>query len=918
MRHQYIEFMRANHQTRPPEATTQFKLRPSCLFVMAALGGWTVDAAAADASAAPADHFEVAQVHFNDTLMMKPRGQRLDLDRFAKGNPVSPGDYTVDLYLNGQWNGRTAVRFAADNGTVNAKPCFDRALVARLGLDDHALTDAGRAELARVQAGECTDVEKLVADAKYEFDMGELRLNVSIPQAALQRNPRGYVSPELWDGGVPSATIKYNTNVFRSSSSGYESTQGYLGLNAGVNIANWHFRHNGTYTAQSQGDSRYQSLNTYVQRDLPKWRSQLKIGETYTDGSLFDSVGVRGATLETDDRMLPDSMRGYAPVVRGIASSNAHVSVSQNGSVLYETNVAPGPFQIDDLYPTGYGGNLLVTVTEADGSKHSFTVPYAAVAQSLRPGIARYAFAVGQLRESGLNRHPNFAQATYQRGITNLLTGYVGAIAAENYLAAQVGAAFNTPIGALAVDVTQASARIPGVSATSGQSVRVSYSKSMESTGTNIAVAAYRYSSRGYWTMRDAMSARERAAAGTDPNDAYRQRNQVQLTLNQTLGEGRGSLFAVGSTASYWNRQGTTTQFQLGYNNSLRVGGLNLSYNLSLSRQRDGYTGSLNNRVYANITLPLGRRSYAQTLSASVAHDNRGGATGQMSLTGTAGKSNALSYGVNANTGGGSTSGGGNVQYRSPLATFSGSASGGSGYSSVSAGVSGALVGHAGGITLANDLGDTVALIEAKDAVGARITNGSDVRIDRHGYAVLPYLTPYQMNTIDLDPKGIPLDVEMLSTSQQVAPRANSVVKVKFATTTGRAALFTVRQPNGAPVPFGATISDAQGNSKSVVGQGGTVFMRGAEDSGTLIAKWGNRSTESCTFSYQLPVHIGKTEVYSRLESICNYGPRTNAKQTGSVANSAPAIEKDPVVTTSTGNRLTMSPDRNIDATEND
>lgn len=830
--------------------------------------------------------------------MMKPRGQRLDLERFSKGNPVTPGDYAVDLYVNEQWSGHLTVRFSADNGSANAKPCFDRALVARLGLDDRALTDAGRAELAHVQAGACTDVEKLVANAKYDFDMGDLRLDVSIPQAALLRNPRGYVSPELWDGGVTSATVKYNANVFRSSSSGYESTQGYLGLNAGFNVANWHFRHNGTYTAQSQGNSRYQSLNTYVQRDLPAWRSQLKIGETYTDGTLFDSIGLRGATLETDDRMLPDSMRGYAPVVRGIASSNAHVEVSQNGSVLYETNVAPGPFQIDDLYPTGYGGNLIVTVTEADGRKHSFTVPYASVVQSLRPGITRRAFAVGQLREAGLNRHPNFAQATYQRGINNLLTGYVGAIVADNYLAGLVGAAFNTSAGALAVDITHARARIQGVSATSGQSVRVSYSKSLESTGTNIAVAAYRYSSRGYWTMRDAMSARERAVAGADPNDSYRQRNQVQLTLNQTLGTDRGSLFAVGSTASYWNRQGTTTQFQLGYNNGVRIGGLNLSYNLSVSRQRDGYTGRLSNQVYANITLPLGRQTHAPTLTASVTRDNHSGTLGQMSLSGTAGKSSSLSYSINAASGGGSTSGGGNAQYRGPLATLSGSASGGSGYSSVSAGISGALVGHAGGVTLANDLGDTVAIVEAKGAVGARITNGTDVRIDRRGYAVVPYLTPYQLNSIELDPKGIPLDVEMQSTSQEVAPRANSVVKVRFATASGRAAFITAREPNGTPLPFGAMVSDALGHTLGTVGQGGKLFVRGLQEAGTLTAKWGNRSTETCSLSYRMPVRAAKREIYTRIDSVCDYGVRTISRPSDSAPHATQTAKRSEAAST--------------------
>ncbi len=863
--------MRANHFIFIPEAPARFALKPGYLFVMAALGSWAAGACADETPAASAEGFQVAQVQFNDTLMMKPRGQRLDLDRFAKGNPVPAGDYLVDLYVNETWTGRSTVRFNAAAGAVNATPCFDRALVSRLGLNDEALTDSARTELVRVQAGECTDIDKLVADATVVFDMSDLRLNVSIPQASLLRNPRGYVSPELWDSGVPSATLKYNANVFRNTSSGYESTQGYLGLNAGVNIGTWHLRHNGTYSAQTRGDSRYQSLNTYVQHDLPAWRSQLKIGETYTDGTLFDSVGMRGATLETDDRMLPDSMRGYAPMIRGVATSNAHVSVSQNGAVLYETNVAPGPFEIDDLYATGYGGNLLVTVTEADGRKHSFTVPYAAVVQSLRPGISRFGIALGQLREPQLNRHPNFAQATYQRGISNLMTGYVGAIVAENYLAGLVGAAFNTPLGALAVDVTHASARIPGVSATSGQSVRVSYSKSVDATGTNIAVAAYRYSSRGYWGMRDAMYAREMSAAGMDPNNVYRQRNQVQLTLNQSLGEKRGSLFAVGSSVNYWNRQGTTTQFQLGYNNSLRLLGVNLSYNLSVSRQRDGYSGRLNNQVYANLTVPLGRRSYAPTLSTSIAHDSQGGTTEQMALTGTVGKSAALSYGVNVNSSSGATSGGGNVQYRSPWATFSGSASGGSGYSSVSAGVSGALVGHAGGVTLANELGDTVAIVEAKDAVGASITNGTDVRIDRRGFAVIPYLTPYQMNTIELDPKGIPIDVEMQSTSQQVAPRANSVVKVKFGTTTGRAVLLTIRQPDGTPVPFGSTVADADGNAIGWSGQGGTLFTRDLKDSGVLTAKWGNRTADACTFSYSLPIERSKHAAYERIESKCDY-----------------------------------------------
>lgn len=38
--------------------------------------------------------------------------------------------------------------------------------------------------------------------------------------------------------------------------------------------------------------------------------------------------------------MLPDSQRGFAPTIRGVAHSNARVSVRQHGYTIYETYVA--------------------------------------------------------------------------------------------------------------------------------------------------------------------------------------------------------------------------------------------------------------------------------------------------------------------------------------------------------------------------------------------------------------------------------------------------------------------------------------------------------------------------------------------------------------------------------------------------
>lgn len=830
--------------------------------VLGALAAWS----AVPAFAASA---QLADVQFNSDFLMKPKGRSVDVSRFERGNPVQPGEYTVDLYVNGNWVGHDALRFVVREGAANAEPCLDKTLIERLGLDYTTLSDKGRGELAKAQAGECASLADLLDGASQTFDLSDLRLDLSIAQASLLRNPQGYVSPEFWDEGVNSATLGYNLNSFHVSGAGASGTQTYLGLNGGVNIGSWHFRQNSALTWQSNGPRTYQNIATYLQHDLPSLRSQLTLGDAFTDGAVFDSIGIRGVELASDDRMLPDSLRGYAPLIRGVAMTNARVSVTQNGNRLYETTVAPGAFEINDLYATGYGGNLLVTVTEADGSQHSFSVPYASVAQLLRPGITRFNVAAGQLRDAQVSERDNLVQATVQRGFNNVITGYAGTIVAQGYLAGLLGAAVNTPLGAVALDVTEARASIRGVTNTTGQSVRISYSKLLPATDTNFTVAAYRYSSSGFWALRDAMLARSVVAAGQDPSAVDRQRNQVQLTMNQSFGNGWGNAYVVGSTLDYWNRGGTTTQFQIGYNNVLRALDTSFSYNVSLSRQRDALSGQMNNQFFASVSIPLGTGQHAPTLSTSFTHNSASGSSAQAMLNGAAGVDNEFTYGVTANHAPGSSAGGVNGQYRSPYATLAASASGGSGFSQMSAGVSGAIVAHPGGVTFANDLGDTIGVVDAQDAKGARITNSSGVRVDRFGYAVIPYLTPYSLNTVEIDPKGIPLDVEFKSTSQQVAPRANSVVMIHFGTVSGRAAVIGARLPNGAPLPFGASVYDAKGASVGAIGQNSRIFVRGVADEGALTVKWGDAADEQCAFGYQLPPKGEDRGAYAHIDAVC-------------------------------------------------
>lgn len=84
------------------------------------------------------------------------------------------------------------------------------------------------------------------------------------------------------------------------------------------------------------------------------------------------------------------------------------------------------------------------------------------------------------------------------------------------------GVAFGTPIGAMAVDVTHAQTDLASGSA-KGQSMRLSYSKNVLSTGSNFSVAAYRFSTRDYLDFSNAVQLLDaEKMAGTQASSGVR------------------------------------------------------------------------------------------------------------------------------------------------------------------------------------------------------------------------------------------------------------------------------------------------------------------------------------------------------------------------------------------------------------
>ncbi|KVH63169.1 usher protein [Burkholderia sp. MSMB1072] len=817
--------------------------------------------------------------HFDDSMLMHGAGSEpIDTTPFARPNAVVPGMHRVDLIVNGQWRGVEDIMFRHDvRGDV--LPCYDRALLQRAGIDlDRSARgqDGSQPPNPMPDGPICDALSRYVPGGALSFDAAEQRLYLTAPQLYMRLASQStYVDPSHWTNGVPAAWLNYNASAFTTRSSGYEYSQFYTGLSMAASAGPIRIRHNGNLTWSQRSGARYQRGYVYAQTDLSDWHAQLLAGESSTSGSMFDAVSFRGVQIASDDRMLPDEQRYYAPVVRGVAQSNAKVSIYQRGYLVHETTVAPGPFAIDNLQAMSYGGDLNVTVTEANGETRSFVVPFATTVQLLRPGSTRFSVMAGQAIELGDDIGKQYVgQFTVQRGVSNAVTAYGGAAFASRYQSALMGVALNTSIGGFGADITIARTQPRGSERLTGSSIRVSYSKNLPNSGTNFSLLAYRYSTKGYLGLRDAMLLNGRGDQGAGAATFARLRDRVDLNVSQQIGRA-GSVYANGSALSYWAGGGRTVSFTLGYSTQWRDATVTASVQRvrNLSGREPSFGGGAGSTLASvNVSIPLGRNSRrAPIFSSLVTHDSSAGTSATASLAGRFGERGDGSYSLASSYDGNNraSSGSFGIGYQRPAVSVSANLGIGRDYQQASANATGGLVLHPGGLTPAPTLSETIGVVHAPYARGAQVANTS-ARVDRFGYAIVPSLIPYQLNKIDIDPKDIPENVELKTVSRSVAPRSGSIVMLSYDTLKARALLIDAQTDDGRPLAFAARAFDARtGAALGVVGQGSRLFVRSAAEDGRIRVEWGTRADQQCVIDYAIPAAQRAGTGYVMLTGTC-------------------------------------------------
>ncbi|MFD4841184.1 fimbria/pilus outer membrane usher protein [Achromobacter sp. NPDC058515] len=764
---------------------------------------------------------------------------KVDLSVFAYSNRTLPGRKSVMINLNRQTVGMREIEFTAVEGMDDAQPCLPISLLKEMGVKVDAFP-----ALQKLDAAACEGVLKALPSAETRYDQDKNVLDVSIAQAALDRRARGTVAPELWDHGATALWSSYRLthNAARTpgGQGGGRNNSTFANFRNGLNLGAWRLRANGSYY-DSAKQSNWDWSDLYAERDVAAWRGWLRLGDSSTPGSIFKATRLRGALLQSDDGMLPDSQRGYAPVVRGIAPSNAKVTVRQNGHAIYTTFVPAGPFVIDDLYSTPGGGDLEVIIEELGGRTTRSFQPFSALPTMLREGTWNYSLAAGEHRQLYLDERPLVAQLTLAHGLPLGVTAYGGWTSAQGaYHAGAAGLAFNLrEMGAVSVDLT--SSRSQGAAGVKqvGTAARAQYAKSFTGTGTDLTLAGYRYNSDGYRSLDDAMRERSRR----DVYTGYERQHEYQFWLSQRLSR-MGSLSFNYYGIAYRNAPRNASFLQVSFSSALGPVGYALNYGVN----RSPWQGR-ESTIMLTLSIPLGGRHNA---SYSMSRAQGQGASHDVNVSGSLADDYSLTYAVQAGVTDGSQGNGSRgyatMGYASPVGLANLSHAYNAGASNTNIDFAGALVVDGKGVLFGQSIGETAVIVEAPGAAGAVVDAYPGVRTNGSGRALVPYATPYRENRISLSPDYDDPNATITGNVATVVPTRGAIVVAKFETELGRTTLVVLKNVSGDELPFGAAIYAADGEQRGIVGPVGRAWLTGLQGASRYTVKWGSAQEQHCSF----------------------------------------------------------------------
>jgi outer membrane usher protein len=563
-------------------------------------------------------------------------------------------------------------------------------------------------------------------------------------------------------------------------------------------------------------------------------------------GALAWSRPIRlgGVQVQSNFALRPDLITMPLPALGGTAAVPSTVDVYVNNIKTFSQDIGAGPFSLNNVPLVSGSGNAQLVIRDSSGHETKTVLPFYASPSLLAPGLSSWSVEGGLPRLSYGSTSDTYVQspvgsATLRRGIFDWLTLESHAEGGAGIGNGGVGATFKTgTFGAAAAAVSASFG-----SADTGFQTYASYETRL--FGLNINAS----SQRTFGTYDDLASATARLQdfslsalqnpygifAAAPSYLGYLQPPIPNAPLSPIYVNARPpralDRITVSAPLSFDVRSSVSTS----YLHMLDATGnlsevLTASYSRSLPYNASFYATvfhdfgtNRNTGLFVGFTMPL-----SESISASTgATGGQGGTTYTTDVVKPLGPQPG-SYGWRVRDSEGASS------YREASASYR------SNYGTAQVGAAqdrsgsrglvelrGSIATMGGGVFLSNWIDDGFAVVKTGAAGLEVLHDNRPVGVtDSRGMLLVPTLRSYQKNKLTIDPSNLPVDAEIESTREVVAPADRSGVLVNFKVSSDTtSALVTFTRPGGDVMPAGA-VGRIEGGNEFVVGYDGQAFIK--------------------------------------------------------------------------------------------
>lgn len=802
-------------------------------------------------------------IEFNtDVLDLQDRGN-ISLSEFSRAGYVMPGKYPFKINLNSRdLPDSFEVEYITDpEDEGNTKPCLTPEVV-----DHFALRSEWKKKAEFSNQGQCL-IQESIPGMTVAGSLAKEKITITVPQAYVEYTSDNWEPSSRWDDGVPALIFDYNLNANITRPSDAANSQSFSGNGTtGFNLGPWRARADWqasyNHTSGQSTDRKWDWSQFYAYRAVKELNAKLTLGEQFLRSGLFDSFRYIGASLISDERMLPPNLRGYAPEVTGVARTNAKVIITQQGRIIYETQVAPGPFRIQDL-SDAVNGKLDVRIEEQDGSIQEFQMNTASIPYLTRPGSVLFKMAGG--RPNNMDHETEgqgFVTGEFTWGVSNGWSLYGGVLGAGDYNALSLGVGRDLlAFGAISFDITQSRAKLKTDNKIyTGASYRLSYSKRFEEYDSQVTFAGYRFSERDFMSMNQYLDRRYRGAEYDNNKELY------TITFNKYFTSADLTAYLNYSHETYWNKP-AAKRYNLSIAKYFDIGRFK-NINLSLTAFRNKFDRSKNDDgLYMNLSMP-----WADV--ASISYNN---------MVSRDGNSHNVSYfdrlddKTHYRVGTGVSSRGrgmvdGFYSRDADLATMTASTSyinGDTSSAAFSLQGGATVTGYGAALHRINIPGGSRVMVGTEGAQNVPIQGfGPATETNMFGKAVVADISDYYRSTTKIDVNKLPENVEAIKTTQTLTLTEGAVAYREFEVLAGFKTMVRLALADGSYPPFGATVRNEKNRELGIVTDNGSVYISGVTANEELSVYWDG--SEQCKI--QMPENIATAEFNSLLLP-CTNGP---------------------------------------------